>query len=201
MSLYEGAAPVLYDVHFQNNIQSIFSRVRLLYGSTPLEDLINYNQIVRNLTEWTATAGNDSFDQTSIAEGMGGTISGYLPSEAPGLKLTRAASIQSISLNVADYGFVPNQKGVVGNQYSIRRYNIQFALGLFTQGKLIPTKFMASQLAIELTLATEAQCMITNIAQSSFTRIPTYKLSNVNLIPEILEFDASYGFLFFNCRC
>lgn len=30
-------------VRFQNNIQSLFSRVRLLYGSTPLEDMINYN--------------------------------------------------------------------------------------------------------------------------------------------------------------
>lgn len=30
-------------VRFQNNIQSIFSRVRLLYGANPLEDIINYN--------------------------------------------------------------------------------------------------------------------------------------------------------------
>ena len=37
---------------FQNNIQSIFNRVRLLYGATPLEDMINYNVIVRSLTEW-----------------------------------------------------------------------------------------------------------------------------------------------------
>ena len=28
-------------IRFQNNIQSIFSRVRLLYGATPLEDIIN----------------------------------------------------------------------------------------------------------------------------------------------------------------
>jgi hypothetical protein len=30
-------------VRIQNNIQSLFSRVRLLYGATPLEDMINYN--------------------------------------------------------------------------------------------------------------------------------------------------------------
>ena len=29
-------------IRFQNNIQSMFSRVRLLYGSTPLEDIPNY---------------------------------------------------------------------------------------------------------------------------------------------------------------
>lgn len=30
-------------VRFQNNIQSLFNRVRLLYGATPIEDVINYN--------------------------------------------------------------------------------------------------------------------------------------------------------------
>jgi len=59
---------------FQNNIQSIFSRVRLLYGATPLEDMINYNVIVRSLTEWTATNTHMTMDQTSIAEGIGGVI-------------------------------------------------------------------------------------------------------------------------------
>jgi len=33
-----------------------------------------------------------------------------------------------------------------------RRYQVQLALGIMTQEKLIPTKYMASQLAIELTL-------------------------------------------------
>ena len=51
-------------VRFQNNIQSIFSRVRLLYGATPLEDIINYNVIVRSLTEWTSTNQTMSMDQT-----------------------------------------------------------------------------------------------------------------------------------------
>jgi len=33
-----------------------------------------------------------------------------------------------------------------------RRYQVQLALGLMTQEKLIPTKYMASQLAIELSM-------------------------------------------------
>jgi hypothetical protein len=59
-------------VRFQNGIQSCFSRVRLLYGATPLEDIPNYNAIVRALTEWT---GSDPLgaDQYSISEGIGGT--------------------------------------------------------------------------------------------------------------------------------
>jgi len=76
----------------------------------------------------------------------------------------------------------------------VRRYQIQLALGLFNQEKLIPTKFMASQLAIELTLATAAECIIYDKATSSAITVadPTYQVTNVNLIPEILEFDASY---------
>lgn len=37
------SALTAYTARFQNNIQSIFQRVRLLYGATPLEDMINYN--------------------------------------------------------------------------------------------------------------------------------------------------------------
>lgn len=56
-------------IRMQNNIQSAFNRVRLLYGATPLEDVINYNQIARCLTEWTATNDQGAIDQTSISEG------------------------------------------------------------------------------------------------------------------------------------
>ena len=88
-----------------------------------------------------------------------------------------------------------------------KRYTVQFALGLFNQPKLIPTKFMASQLAIEITLANPSECMIAQTAASAAqtvniagigTPISTcsYQLHNINLIPEILEFDASYDEMF-----
>jgi len=172
--------------------------VRLLYGSTPLEDMINYNVIVRNLTEWTATAGN-TLDQTSISEGIGGSISGVASTTAYSLKNIRQSYIQG---NNQITGFLtPNQAGglLSGTTSSVRRYQVQFALGLFTQGKLIPTKFMASQLAVEITLASESACIIES---GGFTAAPstgpalstasTYQVTNINLIPEILEFDASY---------
>ncbi len=43
VTLVSYGTPANEIVRFQNNIQSLFSRVRLLYGSTPLEDMINYN--------------------------------------------------------------------------------------------------------------------------------------------------------------
>jgi len=99
------------------------------------------------------------------------------------------------------------QTGVVGATGLIptitvtRRYQVQLALGLLTQEKLIPTKYMASQLAIELTLDTPANCIIANMGTnwntaSNWQSAITYAVHNVNLIPEILEFDASYDTAF-----
>jgi hypothetical protein len=72
-------------------------------------------------------------------------------------------------------------------------YCINLLSGLFTQKKLIPLKWMAAQLAIEITLASEADCVLTNSTANSLT----YALSNVNFIAEMLEFDSAYddGFL------
>jgi hypothetical protein len=198
---------------FQNNIQSIFSRVRLLYGATPLEDMINYNVIVRSLTEWTATNTQMTMDQTSIAEGIGGVIVASDNDSNFGVCNVRQKYIQGISVSSSatgtamvtgtSLGNVPTSSsaavpaGVVGNGQTAvtRRYQVNFALGLFTQDKLIPTKFMASQLAIEITLEQAAACIFST-AGSGTQVAPTYGVGNVNLIPEILEFDASYDSMF-----
>jgi len=142
-------------VRFQNNIQSLFQRVRLLYGATPLEDIINYNVIVRALTEWSATNQNDSMDQTSIAEGIGGYLTGFAESAGapiPGLVNVRQNYIQGIdgSFNAPNVAFqIGNGAGIVPNTFApagiiptsaercTRRYQINFALGLFTQDKLV----------------------------------------------------------------
>lgn len=215
---------------FQNNIQSIFNRVRIMYGSTPLEDIINYNQIVRLLTEWTGTTQVGTLDQTSICEGVGGVVvgvEGATPAalgdngrgtQRKGFVNIRQAYIQGIdsssnneltgtlstdtvtALNVLTRGDgfsnVPLDNG---SGKSIRRYQVSLATGLFTQEKLIPTKFMASQFAIEITLATEAECIYSQYGDApgqtaaGIITPATYSVTNVNLIPEILEFDASYG--------
>jgi hypothetical protein len=270
---------------FQNNIQSIFSRVRLMYGSTPLEDIPNYNVIMRQLTEWTGTNQIGVMDQTSINEGIGGVTFGtnvagsknpgvlgnvYFDGSTPPLTtgltansvyaLTPAAAAQEqvTTLNPAqqfpvsynstysstvatkiagdvtyalngsnlvntrqkyiqgidfsngaagsnlntkvmfiNQGCVPNTlvSAVASNQYSCtRRYTIRLGLGLFNQDKLIPLKWMASQLSVELTLAPAASCLFTRVTANTGTA--TYAVSNVNLIPEILEFDASYDAMF-----
>jgi hypothetical protein len=213
VSITQPAGSTANMVRFQNNIQSIFSRVRLLYGSTPIEDIVNYNVIVRALTEWSSNNPH-SPDQCSVTEGIGGVTFGSAPYTLGVIGSAAQENVQGL-INVRQnliHGFDsingPSTKASltgapgVGAVPSLsvtnvitRRYQISFALGMFTQEKLIPTKFMASQLAIELTLETPAACMIHKYA-GTVTTTPSYTVSNVNLIPEILEFDASYDAMF-----
>jgi hypothetical protein len=181
----------------QNNVQSAFDRVRLLYGATPLEDMINYNQIVRNLTEWTSSA-NGTFDQTSIAEGISRVASTSIDTVSFNT-LARPVLIQGIFNGAGSQVITPYKSAT---DTCSRRYQVQLALGLLTQGKLLPSKFMASQLAIEITLASAESTIMafTNYNVSGGTAAtgvaPTYTITNLNLIPEILEFDSSYDAMF-----
>lgn len=177
--------------------------------------MINYNVIVRALTEWTSTNQNDNINQTSIGEGIGGVVVGVDNSantNSMGLVNVRQNYIQGIDNTAATSapfvgvgaGNVPNQfvaSGVTGTTTNdglscTRRYQVNFALGLFTQDKLIPTKFMASQLAIEITLENAVACIFNPIVGTATGTAPTYAVTGVNLIPEILEFDASYDATF-----
>jgi len=236
-SIYAGSPPVPTSVgerccvRFQNNIQSIFSRVRLLYGGQPLEDIPNYNGIVRSLTEWTSS--HNDLQQMSITDGIGGiahTISG-MASDIIYNETTMTSAGQTMVGNVRQkyihgidtrgkyndtddngatpggertgFGCVPNARKIdapivtaipsMKQTNPVRRYQVQLALGLLTQEKLIPTKFMASQLAIEITLASPEDCIYYDTIDGPVSPVkPTYLVNNVNLIPEILEFDASY---------
>ena len=175
-------------VRFQNNIQSIFRRVRILYGSTPLEDILDYNVIVRALTEWTASNSFMTLNGTSIDQGIGGAVAGFAGAAGTaGLINSRQAYIQGID-NTASTGFghVPNGSG----QSTTRRYQINLAAGLFTQDKLIPAKFMASQLAVELELAPSADCIF--VLNAGTGTEPAYTVSNIVLLPEIVHFDPAY---------
>lgn len=221
---YGDATNVPYDVvRFQNNIQSIFNRIRIMYGATPLEDIINYNTVVRALTEWTATNQCGTMDQTAISEGIGGYSPGAgvatNAAVTTGFVNTRQSFIQGIDRTVSTTTGNPNGVGIVPNTTvgsglpavatnqvaCTRRYQVNLALGLLTQDKLLPTKFMASQLAIEFTLEQPSQCIIafTTGAPNAGPltgalpgTAPTYGVTNFNMITEILEFDSSYDAMF-----
>ncbi len=216
-------------VRFENNIMSIFSRIRLLYGSTPLEDIIQANTLVRGLGEWTATNCNAVMDQNSlngiggyILDANGGTASTfhgncnvrqkYIQGISPGFTYPAFTNAAAAANFVRGNGFgvvgtTDTPPGVTGNGQPgyTRRYQVTLPLGVFQQPRLVPLKFMASSLAVELTLEQPAGCIFTPpgpaMAAQTLTVLPTYGVGNVNLIPEILMFDASYGKFFCLQRC
>ena len=201
--LQSGADQETWACYFENNIQSIFNRVRLLYGSTPLEDLINQNFLVRNLTEFTAHEGS-VFGPSSINEGIAGASMAVTVDDTSAANYTlvngRQTLIQGTTCTYTTaagpvytlhFRNVPSYNASTNT--TTRRYQVQLICGLFQQGKLIPVKYMASQLAVEITLEQPRNCVILkSIGVANPSGTPTYSVSNVNLIPEILEFDSSY---------
>jgi hypothetical protein len=174
-------------------------------------------------------------DQGTITDGIGNNTYGFSANGKTGLLNTRANIIQGCSwavdgdegpnfstgkglagitgvapagvLSTPDIAYTDGTTpGTVPTVTVTRRYQVQLALGLMTQEKLIPTKYMASQLAIELTLETVANCIMADVKTSTgpsiagyaatWPSVINYAVSNVNLIPEILEFDASYDTAF-----
>lgn len=189
---------------FQNNIASIFERITLYYGSNVIEDMRGYNVIVRALTEWTAT-NQMVHDNSSICEGIGGVVIGSDGGgTGQGLVNVRQAYIQGRdgSINTAatplsfsqgdGFGTIPNTAAnAQTNGLCTRRYAINLALGIYTQDKLIPLKYMAAQLGMEFTMANAASCMF--IQKGTGTASDwSYRISNIAMLPEILQFDSSY---------
>jgi len=125
--------------------------------------MINYNVIVRALTEWTSTNTTMSMDQTSIAEGIGGYMTGFDSGALPGFVNVRQRMIQGSDYSVpsapaaftagATFAEVPQSTDlpsgapapVAGQKAVTRRYQVNFALGLFTQDKLVSFLFSLSK--------------------------------------------------------
>lgn len=72
-----------------------------------------------------------------------------------------------------------------------RTFTLQLLTGLTSLKKLLPLKWMASQIAIELTMASTVEMYNTNLLN------PTVSFLNMNMITELLEFDSSYDLAFF----
>jgi hypothetical protein len=70
---------------------------------------------------------------------------------------------------------------VSANGVGYNRKCINLLSGIFTQKKLIPLKWMAAQLVLEITLSTVADSFLT----SQSTSTVNYRLSNVNFIAEM----------------
>lgn len=150
-----------------------------------------------------ALAGSPSVAPLESAFGLMNTrqaqIQGLQGGFNSDLETTGEGDDEWAQTNGAGAGLVPNASAPLPGgmtppttEYSVRRYMVNFALGTFTQDKLIPTKWLASQLAIEITLELPQYCIYQSVGFGNLTSNPTYMVGNVALIPEIIEFDDTY---------
>ena len=173
--------------------QNIIKRLRVMYGSLVIEDIQEYKTLVRILAE--CGVQQDYMASTgTILDGMtAGTVKDW------GAFTTRRAGVQGLPLaNGTQQDAIAYLKEQVysGDGQSVEGLKVQrtFALnllsGLLTCKKLVPLKWMAAQLAIEITLASAEDCLLSDANAN-------YSISNVNYIAEMLEFDSTYDQAFF----
>jgi hypothetical protein len=144
-------------VRLHNNANTCFSRLRVLYGSLVLEDIQDYNVLVRLLTN--CTVADDYFKHAgAVYEGMG---SEFQRARVQSRALTGATTVSSGSGITA--GTADSTAWSVATAFSEDKcqfFQIHLLSGILTQPKLIPLKWMASQLRIELYCAPAQQVLI-----------------------------------------
>lgn len=166
-----------YGTHIQpGGAHQLFKRVRWLYGGMPLEDHPDYPMMTRLLMN----AGvADEFKKTSGAI-LDGTATSFLDEHMVHANLT---SFQTL---------ISNRKVIMDQSIQQRTVALNLFSGLSTCKKLIPLKWMAAQLVLELTLATPAEALI-----SMKTSDATFQMTRVNYLAELLEFDSTYDTAFY----
>ena len=171
----------------QGSAHSCIKRLRVLYGSLVLEDIQYYNILNRAVYDSTSK----SYETTS------GTCS-----DGSGTDAQRMGIWQWLNQNQTGGAFSTSANG----QASLR-CTLNLQSGLLQNKKLLPLKWMSSQLAIELEVAIANDVFVsggttTTVTSSAITVITSdtalsYTVDNINFIAELLEFDSSYDAAFY----
>lgn len=168
-----------------------FSRLRVMYGSLVLEDIQEYHTLVRMLYE-VAVQRDYAASQGQILDGMAGST----PLDY-GAHVGKAG-YGSRASNVSSGGGIAQSLLMPGLR---RTFCLNLLSGLLTQKKLVPLKWMASQLVIELTVSNELDALVGSSGAPAGTIVAapsslTYNLTDVNYVAELLEFDSAFDTAF-----
>ena len=197
-----------------NSVHGMFRRLRVLYGSTVFEDIQLYNSLVRTITN-VAVGERYQNNVGCILEGFGsdamraalfnpltrGVVadSGHSGFTGNLANQTYAAATGSGSatalplLQVNGPVLITTSNELVANGGVKHTFCIQLASGIFTQQKLLPLKWMANQLMIELELEEPAGFIVTgqtaqviaSTAASSAAGNPTLPALSNEIIPAL----------------
>ena len=161
-----------------------------------LEDIQDYNILQRMFTESVAPSGTN-MGTGSMMQGIGvnrrqsTTTTNNIPS--PYHHAYQRFNYHSAGPEATS---TENTIGV-----AVRRYAIPINTGLFQQHNLIPLKFMASQLSIELEIAEAVDCAICVLGVGDVVGPPakpdvptslTVQVGRPELVSELLEFDSDF---------
>lgn len=184
---FRGAGPIVNAGNYSSILRSglrlqdagvhaMFRRARVTYGGMVLEDIDDYNVLARKLID--AGVGRPYLHGSgAILEGTSAT---YLEDQ-------KLAGASSPGLIVSGSAMGTDHLSL-GNSSQTKRMCFRPFLGLMQCKKLIPLKWMASALTIELTLASSTDYMFCPVASSS----PVVTVSNPIFLAELLNFDSAY---------
>lgn len=188
----------------QGGAHNLFSRLRVLYGSLVLEDIQYYSTNARMLFEMgvqdqylggigavmdgshdvRSSSGYANMTNEKGSIGSGSTAL-HLSAENQGIDQLHdswALQYASVPANASSYSAVAQPRTFTLNLFS----------GLLSQQKLMPVKWMAAQLAIELELNQPYNAFITGGSADL-----QYAMTNVSYITELMEFDSTYDASFY----
>ena len=209
------------NVSFQRGgAHNLFSRLEVKYGSITIEDIQDYARLVRLLYE-VGVQYDYSSSHGEILDGMATTKlrqqqltrTGVCPGDYSGLvaQYRTDETLQNEAIIPESY-----IGGLLLAPGRPRTFALNLMTGLFTQKKLIPLKWLAAQLVIELTVANEGDALLAfnghttvmnntsgpfayAVGSNTRSTIPsiTYTLSNVSYLAELLNFDSSFDTAFY----
>jgi hypothetical protein len=157
---------------------ALFSRIKITYGGMVLEDIVDYNVIARMLVDC-GVARPYLHGSGAILEGTSAT---YLEDEKFWRILSPTALVNSGETQAM-------QHTTLINSGSWKRMCFRPFLGLMNCKKLIPLKWMASSLVIEMTLARDEDVIIAPLAAST---APKIELRRPFFMAELINFDSTY---------
>lgn len=179
-----------------------FSRLRVMYGSLVLEDIQEYDTLVRMLYECAVQRDYGS-SHGQILDGMASATpkDNGAAFEFAGIGTGYSTRPVTSAAAIAQSLYMPGRK---------RTFCLNLLSGLLTQKKLVPLKWMASQLVIELTVNNELDALVGSSGMPAAYVAATpagqlaiaapasliYTLTDVNFVAELLEFDSAFDTAF-----
>lgn len=167
----------------EGGAHELIKSIRILYGGLVLEEIRSYSLLARQLLN----ATNQGYRRSGgrILDGVVGE--NHMQSSIGGA-YSASTAVPIIGSNSA-------LRGQLDLASSTHRYSIKPFSGILSSKKLIPLKWMAAQFVIEINLAESAEALIGTVCEGS--TVPSYTLTNVNFLAELMEFDSTFDTGFF----